>query len=524
MIATFFLIVPVLLTSLFLPIYSDELVYKWFSSRQGPDDGISINLFPHCSDLFDIKTPILFQLSHLANGWLYSDLSNPLKLRYLGMLNFTAWLLLFFLLCKKLFLAEGKNRFLISLPLIFLGTLPLMMTLNRPEQPMLLTLTAALFLPLAKPTHVFEKIILVALFLLLTMCFFSQHPKGLFFAPFFLVVAFFVPLHPRTRLLLGGWIFILSINLYSFSTRQAGCPNNPDLQKAFSAALLSPADFINLPWFTFKQMLRNSLGFHGYFSAIFFSDSTEAAWLPPTKISKVGHFLNLTLSIFWGAWLVSMVCNLTTKIKELLIYRKTDFRTAAALSLSFPVISTCFLQQSKNFYNSSLFLPVLVLAGNLVPNKFASPISFKKVPIAILFFALSFLSISTISVDYLGANIADWKKGGQLEKQYLSFSAYNWGSIKSQVHQLAKKCNLENESKVKHLVVDDITYPFFIKTKEPYHALYVTGYWSMGIGDLKSFLKKRNSGGLIAQCKFFSEKVVSESHRAGDFCCLPAFN
>jgi hypothetical protein len=89
---------------------------------------------------------------------------------------------------------------------------------------------------------------------------------------------------------------------------------------------------------------------------------------------------------------------------------------------------------------------------------------------------------------------------------------------------LAAQCGIQNPIEKKHLVVDDLTYPYFIKTVEPYHAVYVLGWWGrMSIENPEEFLKKKSSAGLLSQCKWLPEPLLNKAIRDHDLCCLPAF-
>jgi hypothetical protein len=59
---------------------------------------------------------------------------------------------------------------------------------------------------------------------------------------------------------------------------------------------------------------------------------------------------------------------------------------------------------------------------------------------------------------------------------------------------------------------------------EPYHAVYVLGWWgTMSIENPEEFLKKKSSAGLLAQCKWLPEPLLNKAIRDQDLCCLPAF-
>ena len=525
MLLSLLLLIPLIIMAVHLPIYSDELLYKWFSGRYWLDNGITLGLFPHCSDQFTQRTPKLFLVTRLIDSWLYAELNNPLKIRYLGIFSFLLWLTLMFFVCRRLFADQFSRQFGLCVALVFLGTLPLMMTLNRPEQSLILALTGLSLLPLAKNPTRLTRITLTLLFAFLTTWFFPQHPKTLLFLPFFSAVCFFLPLSSFARLSLGAWMIVMAYSSYSFYSKYHSCPANENIEQLFSATLISPSMFLKMPWFYTKQLIRNVFSIPRYFSAIIFSSTTEADWLPPAKTTIITTILNCFINLFLGGWCIGAILGCLKQVRKNKFSLTTDYRSSSSILLLAGICAMAVLQTTKSFYNSTLVFPAIILAGTLgnqdigitfFPERIRRVLNYSTV-------ALSFISFLFLGSLYLPTNLSEWKKGGRIERQYFSFSGFNWKSIENRIKQLESKCGLANTPSTKHLLVDDITYPFFIRTREPYHANYLTGYWAVGIENLGSFLRERKSDGLICQCKFLPPDLLSKVYREGDFCCLPAF-
>lgn len=520
------LIVPLAISAILLPIYSDELLYKWFSGRVWLDNGIALGLFPHCTDEFSLKTPKLFLITRLLDSWIYGELTHPLKIRYLGIFSFLIWIGLVYGLCKRCFSKDFKPVFQLSVSLVFLGSLPLMMTLNRPEQALILSVTATCFLPLIKKPSSLSQFFLILFFGLLMSWFFPQHPKTLLFVPFFLTACFFISVPPIARAGLSVWVLISAYSSYSFYSKYHACPLNQNIEQLFSATLISPSMFARMPLFYSKQLVKNVLSLPRYFNAINFTASTEANWLPAISNSYLMPILNLFINTIMTGWLLMGVRACAKSMANIKSRTNLNFQTLGSLTLLTAMFSLVVLQTTKSFYNSTLFFPILIVTIILGAQEESPQTQHSKIKKHLMNFTSGFslVSFGFLLYLYLPANLRGWKKGGILERQPDSFSAFNWIEVGKPILRLANKCNLTNEPSSRHLVVDDITYSFFSKTNEPYHANYLTGYWSVGIDDLESFLKKHRSDGLICQCRFLPNSLLSKSIQDERFCCISAFN
>ena len=518
--------IPVISLALYVPIHSDEIAYKWFSGRYWLDQGVAINLFPHCFEQFNVKTPSFFIPTSIFYSWLYADLNNPLKLRWFGIVNFLFWLLLVWILCKRLFADKAENVFTQSVSLLCMGALPLMMILNRPEIPMLIGLTALLIIPLFKNSSIFKSIATHLSYALITLWFFPQHPKTLIFLPVFFVSLSCLAINRYSRL--GLYIFTLygAATAYFYHSKQTACPLNENIFRAFSASLLSPKAFITEPFWYFKQTLKNLLGIQNYLKNILFSNLTESNWLPPANYPSFTSLLDTVIFLLLSCAIISLIFLYIKSIKHIKKGGPHTYSLLVSGCLICSVGMLAVLQTSKNFYESTLVFPLLLIAGlfavSSVQNKNDLNLMRKLISISttitasisvfwLLLFCFSTLKISSQST-------------GPLANQNYSLSGFNWPPFKANLVGLAKKCGLSDSPELKHLLVDDSTYTIFMKPREPYHVRYLTGYWAMGIDSLSTFLATHRSSGAIVQCSYLPNDLLNQAQRNGDFCCLSKFN
>ncbi len=505
-----------------LPLYSDELTYKWYSGRYFLDDGASISLFPHCGGNFSHPTPSAFLVERLFDAQLYGELSDPMRVRYLGCIFFCLWLVMFWLLCMRLFPKDTKKLFVVSSCLLFLGPLPFLMIMNRPEQTILICFTTALILPFSKVSGLFGRFFIFGSFFLLTAYFVPQHPKTLFLLPALFASCWFLPLNKFARLGLSAYLSFMGLNSYSFFTRLFTCKENPALHQMLSGSMFSPSILLESPLAGIRKLASNAWGARLYFKTLFFSETVQSDWLPQISPPFSLWFFNLLILSIYLIFLFFVIRfhlknAALNHVKNSWNYQRVMFWTI--------LVSICCLslfQNIKQFYETSLLLPLIILLVLFSLSggeyRLAFPRSFERTALAFVF--LNFLFLLYFYVSPLRK---EWLKGGLVKNQSHSLSAFNWSILREQVERLATACKLENTASNKHLILDDSTYPVFSKTKQPFHVLFVTGYWGVGIENIDVFLKQKESDGLITQCRYLPDTLASKATRLGDFCCLAKF-
>jgi hypothetical protein len=73
--------------------------------------------------------------------------------------------------------------------------------------------------------------------------------------------------------------------------------------------------------------------------------------------------------------------------------------------------------------------------------------------------------------------------------------------------------------------MDEISYPSFWNSSQPYFALFI--FWidsETGDKGIENFLKVRNSSGFIGTCRYLPPELESKASKDRELCCLPHFN
>ncbi|WP_460158334.1 hypothetical protein [Pseudomonas sp. S3_E11] len=131
----------VLLSGVFLPIYSDEVVTKFRIARLFLEEGNAVTLFPQCTTTAGRAVSWIFYPAGILLSAIYAHLG-PLGLRVSGIALSLIWFALLAYWCLKQTREwEGAlQRFAGLVAIASLGILPYLWALSRPEQFLMLAI------------------------------------------------------------------------------------------------------------------------------------------------------------------------------------------------------------------------------------------------------------------------------------------------------------------------------------------------------------------------------------------------
>lgn len=522
--------------SLFVPTYTDEITSK-IARIQVIFDGFELtSLFPQCGADISLPVPLTWYPSAFLDWLIYGHVTNPIFLRVIGVSTFMLWLGMLALFMRRHLKAQGNSLYLLAglLAITSLGTLPFMLALNRSEQVLLVGLTLVCLLPFDLGQRRVESpwywLLLVGAFFLMVSYMFSSHPKTFFFVPLILVSAIHLSVASRRVwvgvILLGGvgWICFESL---LFWNKRMYCPDAPILDAILRSHNLSIGSMLTSPQDFFVNGMKNLISDWRYLDNILFHSAYQSDWLPRSEKQKHDLF---TLGVNLGVVIVYLVCisyiflAIVKRVHVAWLERKFEVGTTIPLTLLFCVISTSFLMSSRNFYESSLILPLLILLA-LILSLDSQVLKDKAVRYPYLIGFLLIVSIASqlnLYRTFSNAAFTSWQKGGQVEDQPLSVAAVGYGEVREDILHAAAQCGIQAGGVNSHLVVDDSTYLTFSKAYRPIHAGYIGGFFGGDIGDEKyfSFLKQQKSAGLITRCDKLSPFVRGVSTESSSYCCI----
>ena len=508
----------------YVPIFTDEMNIKMQRARALLDDGRLITLFPQCGGTYALPVPWSWWPARLFDAALYQDLSNPIKLRYLGMAGAWIWLAIMVWSARRILRgAIGTSAIVLGL-LSFagLGTLPVLLAVNRPEQPLVIGVTLAVVGPLLLDGVARTPVRIGLLFtgLVLVLCaMYTFHPKGLLFLPVALVACRVFP-STWPRALACVLVAAFALDTWHFMAVKMQCPDSARVQAYLAAQMLRPS--VAHPVAMFSKGLRNLRGSDQYLRGILFAprawfnhDHELAVGAAATSLNG-GISLAVLSVVAYSAW--AWLRMAATDLSR----RTVSPRTLAAGGLAASLVALAFFQSGKPFYNAANMLPLLALMFVLVlPSSVVGARSrWTHVALGALFclscWSQLHLVRSLLPDDTVGARELTFPWGAAISLPLSDFPAANARTL-----AMAARCGISPTAASRHVLVDDMTYPALFRTREPFHALYV-GQQLFGVDDLQRLLRDTHSDGAVTRCTSLPVSLRGISSEDGVVCCVPA--
>jgi hypothetical protein len=242
-----------------------------------------------------------------------------------------------------------------------------------------------------------------------------------------------------------------------------------------------------------KGLAANILGIKKYWQAISFNERFQENWLSISIIHKISDgelFINFiiplvfTISICFVSFII-----FTDIIKNFKKKRLLEYGSTTSLSLLIGIISITLWQTTKNFYESGLIFPVIILAILLViPSINKSKNFYKKILIVICLIGIcnQFILINKFKGSLIGWN----------NLRHLTFE------IQNKIKILSLEAGLNNNDKTSRVLMDPtIAYGVLWKTREPQISSFYYGSWWAKDVIYKKILREKKISFVVGNCK-----------------------
>jgi len=527
-------LVCMLLSGLFLPVYSDEIVTKFYMARFFLENEQMLSFFPQCTTSVGHHVAWVFYPAAILISSIYAYLE-PFGLRVSGVILALIWFTLLAYWCFRQSPEGWVERFTLLIGCAALGVMPYLWVLSRPEQfmylPILLICIAALYLPPQRGA--WRQIALAGLFGLLVSIFFYAHPKSLFFTPFCLAAAWITTRGFKTfiRVSLCLYVIALAAQVLRNNMLLGSCQDAPAVQAILAANTLMPGMLLNSPVAFVIEAIHNIIQFpERMLTHLTFSPTFQSGWLPPIA---TGTYLVSWLNILIHYTLFSLVIGSHLLALGLatvnLLRRRLSIALLLAALLAMGDLINIALYKLQNFYAGIQYIPLSIVITLLLFRCLPDIRSYGITKVAqriLLCYVVSLSLASLITLLYLvtpnllrNSNYTN----ASLPGQYLSVPVFGVNAHIESILELGKLCHLPTEN-AEHLVVDHMTYFAYLKNKNPVHVLYVSelGYGGDLLnGKLLPFLKERNSPGLITRCEWVPKDLRELQQQNGrGYCCI----
>ena len=531
----FFLVIMVM--GVFVPIYADEVSTKMTQATVVAMGWKMHTLVPQCGAELAIKIPVSWYPAAALYQLLYSGIS-PLGIRIIALATTFSWLALIVFWWKWSFpVHQNRIRLLAAIvSAVGLGVLPFTMILARSEQWLLLLLTGFCIFPIVanRASRLDSRWGSAAWFVAFCIgisLFFYAHPKAVFFFPVVIISAYY-GFRSRSKVLLSLSVLFVIICAYQsvqFARELYRCEDAPNLSAFFASQTVNIGMLAESPLVVLRELVSHlisapwKIGQH-----LIFQKEYQSTWLPSVvggelnpliKLVNIGVRAALIITYF-TALIVPPVTFFFARARVLGSYRKYFIAT-----LWVALFAHIAIYNSWNFYGGALVMPtmVLLLALNYAEYTWSHKIRFDGNWLFASLFAI-FLSSSVVLVFTVMPRLieATHTMGDGLRRQLLSVPTFDFLVNRDRVRSLAKNCNLQGDG-ARRLVVDDLTYFAFDDLSEPLHLVYLS---ELGMGsdikndDIKDFLLRMESDGVIAQCTFLPPALKEISVHDGNICCV----
>ncbi len=520
-----------ILFGLLLPVYTDEVGWR-MQERAGIDGGIDRMMNDICGPASKAVPPLFMMPFRYLSAFLNSTFPDPLYVRIAGVACAIGWAFLLRALIGRIAADERQRNLLRTLAfgLLGMGILPLMLVMSRPDQAILLAITAALFVALvaarradADQRHSWLWPIAIAALGLAAV---SYHLKGILIAPLILVCIFFAGLGRRTLT-----ARILAMLLFAGLVAQGAhywverfrCPDDPVLAEKLAKQNIASALATEGDWRSLTMTAIIGANPNNYIMLAEARKFPMSDWLPRGQIdgeTSLTRFLAMGLA--WnGATLIALLC-LIRALRLCWRERRIDLATAVPVTLAGLAMIWGISQRVRNDYEIMTVLPMLALfcvfslaAVPWTPGR-TRQLGFVTATIV----ALSLAGQIDIAQRYYPSLRSAAGQTGYIDKQPFSISAYGYSSIRGRILATARLCRIGTSGRAQHPLVDDVTYFAMTDSWQPFHRFGVLETWNGSIHDPIAYLRSRGSEGMILDCRTLSPELRRQAIHNGGFCCI----
>ena len=524
------------LTGLLLPIYTDEIGWR-LQLRAGFDGGVDRMLSDICGPSSIAVPPWFMMPFRYLSAWLNTTFPDPLYIRLTGMTFALGWAFLLRTLIVRIAADALQRNVLIAFffALLGMGILPIMLTMNRPDQMILLAMTAALLVATiaaqsqtdrhGRPVWFWAWLwpLLIATFGIVAI---ASHLKGVLIAPLILVciaLAGKAQHSWRPRIVAALLFAALTVQAADYWLGRFRCPDDAVLAARLNSENIASSLAGGTNWRDLIGVALTNANPDLYVAHAAARPEPTSIWLPNYRITEAEMVLRfLPLNFAWNAaMLLGLVC-LIRALHSRWRKRRIDLATAAPPMLAGLVLVWGMSQRVKNDYEITVMLPAIALFALLSITAIAWPAARTRqlgIAAAVLL-AVSLAGQIDVARRYLPPLARAAMQPGYVKDQPTSTSVYGYGTIRGKILATARQCGIGTRGRAQHPLVDDATYFAMAGSWQPFHRLGVLSHWNGSIKDPLAYLKSRGSEGMIVGCSYLSPELRRQAISNGEFCCI----
>jgi hypothetical protein len=227
------------------------------------------------------------------------------------------------------------------------------------------------------------------------------------------------------------------------------------------------------------------------------------SWLPNGQISEPDAIRWFGALLFvWGIALVTGLYALVRRLRSAVAQRRTDARLVLALVCIVSFTGWSAPLNWSNVYETPLALSLALLAISMA----VATISKGERERATLHFmcgalaGLGIVNLALLAVVWSPAMSRSWSQEGYIEDQFKSVSIHGCARLKPRIMETARMCGISEPDKAHAVLIDELTYFAYMKSHLPQHRSGSKGIWTGKYGDTVTYLRSRNSDGILVGC------------------------
>ncbi|MFT4025910.1 MAG: hypothetical protein QM676_03785 [Novosphingobium sp.] len=514
-----------------LPVYSDEI--GWRFQERAWIDGVDKGYSGLCGPGSLAVPPWFMMPVRWFSATMNQAFADPLFVRLEGVICAFAWAALLWTLIARLEADRRKRVGLQTLAFAFMGmgTLPFLMVMSRPEQPLLLALTLMILIMLSRPGGLAVTTLKTAGIVLLATVATSYNLKGIAYAPVALACLLGCgrgreTLTPR---LAGAAILVAMMATAAvYWVSRFACPGDAVLAQKLGEENLASLLALHAGVQNLALQLLKGLNPLTYVGLVIPSNDPMSSWLPANLFPQtVPVASKLALYGTWGlAGLVALPRLLCFAWREKL-RTLAEPRAVLALAILACVVVWGMSQVNRNVYEATHVLPLLVFFLVLcltLPQ--SPPTSEPRWPELILKWLVPVVGVVAVlsQAALLAFTVSPLFKAahtpGYLVNQEFSVSIADYGKVRADIAKAMEGAGIDARQQLHGLLIDDVTYLALQRHRLPFHRLGVLDTWNASITNPAQFLIDHDSDGVVASCGRLPREMEFAATSSGEVCAI----
>ena len=525
------LFVASLLAAIVLPIYTDEI--GWRLQERAAYDGVD-KLFTQLCGPDTLAPPPFWMMPARFYSMAFNSLfDSPLYVRVSGILYALVWTAMVLALVGRASRDARERTALTTVMIGFLslGTLPLLLVMSRPEQPIMLAYTAALLMVLRRPqaevrasaAQAWRRSLAIVALALVAM---SYHVKGVAAAPLFLVCLWLVAKGREAivpRLVSGAVLIGAAVWAGQYWVHRFLCPGDAAARESFQASagasIAAANDSAQIVPLLLKALGNISLFL--YPGTVAPRANPMSFWLPVNKISLDASFIwFLVIVALWTVAMIAAVWCLLRAARRAWRERRIDDRLLLSGALLCMFVGWSAIGFTGT-YEATFTVPMLTLGVVLALSlhdggpRFAGGMAGAAAGMGVI----GMISIVLVAQIYGGALVASTRKPGYVPGQFFSITPFGYESVRRDTLAVARQCGITDPAAKRGLLLDDLSYFPMMQSRLPDHRggllppVRVTR-------DPVDYLRANKSDGIVSWCAALPPAMQARAKRQGNMCCL----